>query len=251
MIKKTSLKQRIKIVPLVALCGLIVLIFLIKVVGLNKTQKIFSIVSSVSLVFAFLTYLYKKKQDETLATIEQITFFREKIIYKWDEVSKKIKLQNPNYWFSCIKLDNSDYSIDVIKKSFSENFNNQLSLFFNSETLKIHQILDEQIFLLNMLEEFALKVKLFKTQNNPALSSVQKTFVDLVEKNAVAIFFVRDIMFNNPLYSEVLELYSNWVNKINRSNFFNNLEKHGFITKEKKKEILKKQRENRSIGETS
>ncbi len=59
-------------------------------------------------------------------------------------------------------------------------------------------IVDQQIFLLNMIEEFSLRVEHLNTQQHPALSSVQAPFVDMVEKNAVALIFIRDVLMDNP-----------------------------------------------------
>lgn len=95
-----------------------------------------------------------------------------------------------------------------------------------------------------MLEEFSLRVKHFDTQDHPALESVHYTFIETVEKNAVALAFERDLITDSPNYSNVLYLYMAWKYRTHKPNFVNNLEKHGFVTQKQKEEILKKQREN-------
>jgi hypothetical protein len=216
---------------------------------LDFLQKISSILGSFSLVVAVLTYFYKKKQDNTLAAIDQIVFFREKIIIEWDKTSKIIKENDPKYWFSRIRLD--DYSLESIRESKQKNFYNQLSIFFDATKLDpvtnctgIKNVFDKQISVLNMLEEFSLRVKHFSTQKHLALESIRAAFVQIVEQNAVAILFEREIIANNSIYSNVLELYSTWKNNFDKTNWINNLAKHNFISKKRKEEIFEKQRDN-------
>ncbi|OGJ01459.1 hypothetical protein A3G98_00915 [Candidatus Nomurabacteria bacterium RIFCSPLOWO2_12_FULL_37_8] len=211
---------------------------------LSDIQSLFSIVGSLSIGVALLTYFYKKQQDKVLATIEQVVFFREQIITEWTKVSQSIVNKNPKYMFSHIKIKNIQDNIEDLKKEFSFNFKDQLDIFFNSNSLSQDQILNEQIMFLNMLEEFSLRVNHLGTQKHPALESVCDTFVSLIEMNTVALFYMRNIRSNNKNYSAILNLYESWRDIFQKPNIINNLEKHGFISKEKKKEIFKKQRED-------
>ena len=103
--------------------------------------------------------------------------------------------------------------------------------------------MDRQIFLLNLLEEFSLKVKHFGVVQHSSLNSVHAAFVELIEKNAVALFFMREIIAGNPIYLETLSLYDVWRATVGKPNYLKNLLEHKFITKEQRQEILKKQRE--------
>lgn len=216
--------------------------------GLDVLQKIFSIVGSFSLGVALLTYFNKKKQDEVLASIDQITFFREKIIPEWDAVKKVINNKDPEFQFSRIKFDQSN--IENIKEKFSANFDRQLSIFFNASILNQNKwidnsILDRQVFLLNMIEEFALKVSHLKTSRSQALKAVHGAFVEIIEQNAVALIFMRDVVVSSSvIYSATLELYFSWKDEEEKSNYIKNLAKFGFITREQKDEAYKRKREN-------
>lgn len=215
--------------------------------GIDFLQKIFSIIGSLSLVVALVTYLYKKKQDETLAAIGQITFFREKIIPEWDMVQKAIKSKRKEYWFSRIGIDKP--AIVDVKQKFSRNFNDQLSVFFDSSKSDHSlwsdiEILDKQIILLNLLEEFSLTIYHFKVDQHLALNSVHAAFIEIIEKNAVAMLFVREVITANPIYSATLLLYDSWKNTVGKSNYVKNLERCGFITKNQRENILKEQRKN-------
>lgn len=214
--------------------------------NLDTIQKIFSIIGSFSLGIALVSYLYKKKLDETLTAINQINFFREKIIPEWTNLIEQIKNKDKSFWFSRINLTNYKTVNDIkdIRNNFSRNFDNQLSIFFKN-SIDIQQddnILNYYIKLLNIMEEFSIRVYHFKTVQHQVLVSVYAPFIEIIEKNAVALIFIRDIINSNGTYSNTLSLYKSWANKVKKINYVNNLEKYGFITKNQKEEIFKKQR---------
>ena len=75
----------------------------------------------------------------------------------------------------------------------------------DKNTNGLKNTLDKQVLLLNMLEEFAIRIKHFNTSEHPAIKPVIPTFVLLVEQNAVALLFMRDIISNDPIYSNILD----------------------------------------------
>ena len=98
--------------------GILISVSILVVFGfkLDVVEKLFSIIGSFSLLIAIFTYFSKKKQDETLAAIDQVLFFREKVILEWDKVSKWIKSKQPKYSFSRIILN--DYHIENMRGLF-------------------------------------------------------------------------------------------------------------------------------------
>jgi len=204
------------------------------------------VVTIFSVLVAVYEYRRRGKQDKNLATIDQISFFRETIIPKWTEIIKKIKSKDKKFWFSRIRVDSQD--IQEIKKGQDRNFDNQVSIFFDASKLESgefvdNDILDELIFLLNMLEEFALKVKHLETEDHPALASLHFTFIQVVEQNVAALFFMRNVVVGNPIYSATLSLYDSWKDKSQKPNIIKNLAKYGFITKEQQDDFYRKKRE--------
>jgi hypothetical protein len=245
-------KVRKNLLP-ISIILIVLTVFILIKFGLDNTQKIFSILGSVSIAIALWTYFYNKNQDKTSGLLEQISFFREKIIPEWDRVNKIIKIKNPTYGFFRVNLHKQ--KIEEIRHdvSTSKNFNSQLEIFFDisdndpEKWSTDSMILDQQVLLLNMLEDFSIKVVELELLEHPTFCVVYQAFIDIIEKNAVALVFMRDIVTNNPIYSFTLLVYNSWVNKVKKTNFTNNLEKHGFITKDQKNIILKKQRENTRI----
>lgn len=209
--------------------------------GFDSFQKLLNIISPLSILVALATYFYKKNQDRTVAAIEQISFFRKEIIPEWDKVGKILKEKNNKYIFSRIKLDQT--TIEFIKKKYSRNFEDQLLIFFNKfgeQEMWDAKILDSQIVLFNMLEEFALKVFHFGTNEHQALNAARAAFVEIVEKNAVALLFTRDVVVGNQIYSSTISLYRLWKDQVDRSFIVKRLAKFGFITNRQKEEIFEK-----------
>jgi len=230
--------------PIVA-SGVLIFFAILKRWDLDVLQKIFSIIGSLSIIFALATYLYKKYQDQTLAAIDQIAFFREKVVIEGKRTIDLIKKHAPDYWFSRIELD--EFTFESVRKNFSRNLDNQISLFFDPtrsnwrEWVNV-EILDNQILYLNILEEFSLRVINTKTYNHEALNTIRAAFVEVVEQNIAAMLFVRYITNGNSIYLATLKLYRFWKPGTIKPNFHNNLEKFGLITKAKLGEILKEKR---------
>lgn len=229
----------------IVLSGSLVSVAILAKFGLDTLQKLFSILGSLSLGVALLAYFYKKRQDETSAAIDQIGFFREKIIPKWSEV--QIAIRNKGYNPVFIKFDKPD--INEIRSQHSKNFERQLAMFFDASKVEADEfldnsILDQQIFLLNMLEDFSLKVVHFETTENPALLAVGTTFSQIVEQNAVAIMFMREVVLNDDaIYSNTLSLYALWGKKFEKQDLIKNLWRFGFISKTQKESVFKRRRE--------
>ncbi|MDP2704808.1 MAG: hypothetical protein U1D31_00400 [Patescibacteria group bacterium] len=217
--------------------------------SLDTLQKISSIVGSLSLGVALVTYFYKKRQDELSATIDQIVFFREKIIPYSNEVKKAIMKAYPDFVFSKIDLINPD--INYLRDKYSENFKRQQSILIDvskkyPDVYFEIDILNQQVFLLNMLEELALKVIHLQTKESSALKSIHYAFVEMVEYNALALLFMRDIQSGNSMYAEVLDLYKTWKKEVEEIPFIiKNLEKNGFITKEQREDFYNTRRKKK------
>lgn len=232
----------------IIVAGLLTVVLIWNNFGLDTLQKLFSIVGSLSLGVALLTYYYKKKQDETLAVINQITFFREKIIPEALKVEKLILSKDSRYGFPRIEINGA--SIDEIRKDFSVNFEHQLKIFFDStkenpSEWEDIEIRNTQTDLLNLLEEFSLKVSNFDIDKNLVLGSIYFAFIQIVEKYAVALFFVRDIQTgDNSIYAATLSLYHSWKPKTQKTDSLKNMHKYGLITKQQKEAIHKRKRES-------
>lgn len=216
--------------------------------SLEEIQGVFTIIGSFSIGLVLITYINNNRQSEIMATIDQISFFREKIIVGWDEFQIFIlKNINSKFIFSRISLEKPEFIF--IKKEYEVNFNRQISIildtqkeypnvFFNSD------IIGKHVFLLNLIEEFALRVLSLKTSGNQILESVKNAFIQIVEYNAVALLFIRDVRDYNKSYAGILELYNIWKKDVKDNMFIiKSLEKNQLITKKQREEFYKNRKE--------
>ena len=241
------MKKNIKLLLATLLVTFSLFVFILSMFldfNLSEIGNIFNIASSLSIVIALSGYFYQKRQDELSATIDQITFFREKVISEMYVVQNKIKKMKSDFIPS--RIAPSIPTIKVARKEFKTNFTRQLDIIFeiskNNELTLGGEILDSQIFLLNMLEEFSLKVTLLKTSEHPALEGIQNTFIEIIEKNAVALLFMREIITGQPLYSTNLFLYKLWKKENIKNDVIKNLITHGLVTEDQGIQAINKRR---------
>jgi len=187
--------------------------------GLDGLQKLYSAIGSLSILLALASYWYKKDQDTIIAAIEQVSFFRKEIIPEYDELTKFIKYRNKNYLFTRIELDES--TIDFIKKKSPKESLAQINVSIQPN----NEVLDKQIILFNILEELALKIIHFKTQEHEALNSIKSSFVQIIEQNAAALLFEKDIVNGNNIYSQTLFIYNLWKDEIDRTSIDDRVKK--------------------------
>lgn len=210
------------------------------VFGLDTLEKLFTIIGSFSIGIALVTYFDQKAQDKTTAAIDQISFFRKEVIPLYDALTAITKKESPQYVFTRIDFD--EPTVRSMKRHRPKNFAAQEALFFDSSSLHHNPtILDPTINLYNAVEEFALKVLHFKTQDHEALNAVRHPFVMLVEQNAVALVFIREIIAGSPIYSATLKLYETWKGKVKPTHVIDRLASSNFIS-ESQAETIKAQR---------
>jgi hypothetical protein len=76
--------------------------------------------------------------------------------------------------------------------------------------------LPKQTQLINILEEFALRVLYGGTENHGALNALRSPYIELVEINAVALLQQREFFTGKQCYLNTLKLYSLWKDSIDR-----------------------------------
>lgn len=77
---------------------------------------------------------------------------------------------------------------------------------------------EKHINVLNLLEEFSVRVKHYQTQNHPALSVLHTVFVESVENHTTILFYVREVDQGSEAYSDVIWLYLLWKNRVASDN---------------------------------
>lgn len=174
---------------------------------LDIGADIATILGVISVFCAILGYLGQKRRDKLLAIVDQVSFFREKILEEAAKMHKHIEDQIKDYVYTRISLKEHD-SVEKLEENYNDKIETQLELVERYTTLTM------QINILNMLEEFSLRLIYSKTYKHPAFDSVKPAFVELVERLALVLVMQKQIITGNKIFSKTLILYRKWVKDV-------------------------------------
>lgn len=173
--------------------------------GLEKDISI-GLLAMVGGLTALVKYSYEKKRDLRLASIETVSFFREKLMHKNNEYIDKLDRHIAQEY--AVPLQSNDISVLMIE--YAKQIQNQMLTFGND----LNEVRKLKYEILNLAEEFALKVKYNGLIDSEVLFPLQKAFVDIVEGHSCLILFVRDLQYEMKVYNNAEELYLNWSKKL-------------------------------------
>jgi hypothetical protein len=172
--------------------------------------KIAQVITSVSVVVAVIDYLTRRWQSRTKHAAEQIGFFNDKVIPRFDDLFVYLKAEagSPNFTLPRVKLDNPDFkylanniSETKLQKDILTSHDKAMSLSTN---------------LLNALEQFAVCIEHYQIKDHEALSTVKASYVMSVEVVALALISHKDWLSGNNAYAYVLNLYMEWKDSVDR-----------------------------------
>lgn len=176
---------------------------------LDIINTISGVITAGSLSVALASYFYNKNRNKVLMVVDQVSFFREKIIPESDKLVLVAREQNPEYVFTNqIKI--LVFQSKDIREKYVDEIKNQFELIKNQKATV------QQIIILNLLEELSLKIIYTKTFNHKALNSIVPAFIQLVENNVIILISQREVITGNNIYSGTVELYKKWVDRVER-----------------------------------
>lgn len=176
---------------------------------LDVLEKIASIITSGTLIFAAREYIYNKKKDETSAVFEQISFFSQKIIPEQDVIRKIAGLDTATPKLKSFYLENVTVETILNKKrsEFKEQF----------QVVSELDLLGRQTTILNLLEELSIKIINSKTLNHSALVAIKQSFVITIEVSWPTLFIQREAFSGDSVYNNIIKIYNSWKDQINRN----------------------------------
>lgn len=146
----------------------------------------------------------KKKKESREFIISQINFFKKEILNgsasKLIQAIKEKSLPIP----SLLKIDT--LSKDAIKNLNPEDLKRAQDQYRNLS--KYEDIKIKIVELLNDLEEFSINIVSSDHIKHPALESIKKPFVELIQANVFHLIFQIDILQN--YYSHLVKVYDEW-----------------------------------------
>jgi hypothetical protein len=173
-------------------------------------ELLFSATVPIGILVALLTYFYNKHKDQKLEIGEQMSYIREILIPKQDLFIKRMQ----------------DMGIEIVRHNFSES--DLESILTNDKSvknifkkqypvmIKNKEIREISVTVLNMLEEFSLRIIHNKMLNVSALNIVHSVFVHSVESHFLTMLYLREIEYNRPIFKHTLKVYYAWKDKIER-----------------------------------
>lgn len=176
---------------------------------LDIITKVSSIIASGSILVAIISYFYNKNRNKVLTVVDQISFFREKILVEGNKLITLVREKDKDYIFSLVKLDSP--TIKAINEEQLVEVTKQIDLIKNYNTYSL------QVNILNLLEELSLRIIFSKTINHKALYSIMPIFIQSVEMNGLVLMQEREITTGNKIFSGTLELYKTWKDKVDRT----------------------------------
>ena len=205
---KTEIPDRIvSFLSIIGLLGLICLpgLVLFSITGSSQSvADLAQIVIAVAAVAGILTFLSERDKSKTLAAIDLISYMREKLIPLFVAVECEAEKNHPkSFKFQEIKFE--DLSVESIRRNHSAIFLAQTEIFWKSSPECRSRIVE----LLNLLEEFSLRVIYLEATRHKALNSAIPAFVNIVERHAVGMLYFTQIEGNGQ-YEGVPEVYENW-----------------------------------------
>lgn len=176
---------------------------------LDIINTISGVVTAGSLSVALASYFYNRNRNKVLTVVDQVSFFREKILVEGNKLVVFVREKDKDYIFSLVKLDSP--TIKAINEKQADEARKQIDLIKEYNTYPL------QVNILNLLEELSLKIIFSKTINHKALYSIKPIFIQSVEMNALVLMQEREITTGNQIFSATLKLYKIWKDGVDRS----------------------------------
>jgi len=166
-----------------------------------------------AVIVAYLDYRSRKKREDIFSVVEQLNFFRTEILNTSNSIFNKVKKKERDFDFSTLSIKEALSTFEFVAE-----YVHYKAVFERQQKLEEIEGVEEKIYeLANQLEEFSWKVILSETQNEPALSVVRGSYIDLVERNAWHILFSR--FDDEKRFEGVYQLYQLWAKKISRETY--------------------------------
>lgn len=208
--------------PYYFICGLLTVILpsIILSMLLNPKQSLdielanllTQVVVAASASLAFIAYYENKEEKKLKHAVNLINFFREKILSTQGQVTNLI-LNEKGKDYVVPRIVNFDTSNMTINSIYPDSESKRLL----HEFLGIKSIDNLHTHLLNCVEEFALRIRVYGLVDHQALHPVYDAFVQIIEQGGIhKILQHRVIGTGANVFTETLNLYDIWKGKVSR-----------------------------------
>lgn len=152
---------------------------------------------------ALIGFIYQVERDRNISAADLIGFFREKVLTEKNTFDEEVLKISPDYKFyeHCIEL--KKLKLWWLRLYHRESAVKQDAIANTSPEIK-----NELLKVLNLLEEFSLRVRYMGLTHHPALTSVRAAYVSVVEENSS--FILSYHLLHPGAYPGVRRLYISW-----------------------------------------
>lgn len=171
------------------------------------------ILTCISAVVAVVAFIYQIKRDKTLAAVDQVTFFREKIIPAEELFYRAVRKFKNNDKFNLpqVRFEINNLDLTFVKHDDIDSAKVQA----NSISFTNEEIMSSLYTLINLLEEFSLRVIHMKCDGHEALNCIHDAFIHVVEETITAILAIQ-IGSGRKTYNGIFTLYLKWRDVVDR-----------------------------------
>ena len=176
---------------------------------LDLLAKIAVIASVVLIYVAYKELKHREKHQFNETVADQVKLFRIEVIPLYMKFYKRVNEIEINLISNSIEFHQGTGLKElVLGNSDKSNIQNQVR--------ENGQLFEEHTDLLNLLEDLSLRIVLSNTIHREELLPIRKIFVQIVEVSAYMIFFHREIFTDKSVYNNLLKIYFEWKDKVDR-----------------------------------
>lgn len=173
------------------------------------------IVVAITACIAICQFLYTKKRDRVISSVNEINFFRTQIMPAYEDFVDKIKTSQNNPSFIFPKITNiSNFDVESIKSQGDDVVLAQFNPIKES-VLKDNRLERVYLDVFNKLEEFSLRVLYLKISKHESMNCVIDAYITMVESTISYLITIRVGAGKNS-FTGIERLYHLWKLKADR-----------------------------------
>lgn len=188
---------------------------------LQASAQAGEVITGVVASLAVTSFIYQQRKDKTLSSrevtslaIEQVAFFEEEILQRYENICEAIKLKDGAFDIKLMLAENiRHFSVEWMYANYPKSYSYQARLLPE----KGEKLIDNRVLIgfLNKVELLSLRITHFDTLNHPSLICIKDSYVQIVESFAAHMLSIR---IKNPNFYEATKIvYMKWKDEIDRT----------------------------------
>ena len=179
----------------------------------DEAANLGEMITGIIAIVALVSFITEQKKRGNIAVLEQVSFFRKEILEDLEQIIQTIRVAKPDFLLPTLRANNlEEFSFIWLYENRNDALSAQTSL-MPTEGPRVIE-LSAVIRLANKLEEFSLQLIHNEVVNHPATTSVQDSFVEMVECFAGSILSQK--LGRPSYYGGIQSVYMQWKDRVSR-----------------------------------